>query len=512
MASTIGRTTMNCYEILGITPNADLKDINSAYKRLALKYHPDKTGADDAHLEFQKIQQAVEILRDSSRRGKHDAELLSRRIIKEEAINPSKQDTSSSWGWAASSPDLSALRTMAGRYMFSYANSVHMDPYSPESQEEIRRCERERQYGEQLRRESEQWEAYEGDPDFSRYTWTYDPETEEVMRQDRRKEAMHANVMRDEEQMQRGDGLDEEGEQVGYAEDDMAGTNVRSEFGEEVGDEEYQQYKGGGEYEDEEEYAGYEGGEEYEEDEGYEEYYEEEGYAGRENYEEENGCDAYGGSDQEEGEKEEEKDDPAFSITSTQQTQAEYESARQALISDSEDLLDMTSIGEPDDSVNEIGIISEKEPDTDENETFHSFCDEGEVCSNGDNATSQAMPTDGSSPSPRSLLDPLIPHFREKLNHPSGRYTEEDVHTELRGLVMESFCGWLETLRQEFSGAVPAATVRVSPEHCRHLGYWSKEFGSSECEICHRWMPIYTLSCPGCGIRACVGCKFHYEE
>ncbi|KAB8212355.1 hypothetical protein BDV34DRAFT_2774 [Aspergillus parasiticus] len=506
MASTIGRTTMNCYETLGITPNADLKDINSAYKRLALKYHPDKTGADDAHLEFQKIQQAVEILRDSSRRGKHDAELLSRRIIREEAINLSKQDTSSSWGWAASSPDLSALRTMAGRYMFSYANSVHMDPYSLESQEEIRRCERERQYGEQLRRESEQWEAYEGDPDFSGYTWTYDPETEEMIRQDRRKEAMHANVMRDEEQMQRGDVLDEEGEQGGCAEDGMAGTNVRSEFGGEVGDEEYQQYEGGEEYEDEEEYAGYEGREEYEE------YYEEEGYGGKENYEEGNGCDAHGGSDQEEGEKEEEKDDPAFSVTSTQQTQAEYESARQALVSDSEDLLDMTSIGEPEHSVNETGIISEKESDTDENETFHSFCDEGEVCSNGDNAASQAMPTDGSSPSPRSLLDPLIPHFREKLNQPSGRYTEEDVHTELRGLVMESFCGWLETLRQEFSGAVPEATVRVSPEHCRHLGYWSKEFGSSECEMCHRWMPIYTLSCPGCGIRACVGCKFHYEE
>ena len=47
---------MNCYEILGIPPNADLKDVNSAYKRLALKYHPDKTGADDAHLEFQKVQ------------------------------------------------------------------------------------------------------------------------------------------------------------------------------------------------------------------------------------------------------------------------------------------------------------------------------------------------------------------------------------------------------------------------------------------------------------------------
>ncbi|OGM45550.1 DnaJ domain protein [Aspergillus bombycis] len=499
---------MNCYEILGITPNADLKDINSAYKRLALKYHPDKTGADDGHLEFQKIQQAVEILRDSTRRGKHDAELLSRRNLRDQAINLFNQDTS--WGWAASSPDLSALRSMSGRYMFSYANSVHMDPYSPESRDEIRRCEREREYGEQLKRECEQWEAYEGNPDFSGYTWTYDPETEEMMRQNRRKEVMRARVMRDEEQTERGEMLDEEDEQEGCAEEGgMASTNPGSEFGEELGDEEYPQYEKGEEYEGEEKYEGGEEYEEQEDDEGYEEYYEEEEYAEKDDYEGGDGYDPYRGNDQE-GEKEE-KDDSAFSITSTQQTQAEYESARQAPVSDSEDLLDMTSVGEPVNPVDETGIISE-ESDTDENETFHSFSDGGEVCFNDDNVTSQATPADESSPSPRSLIDPLIPHFKEKLNHPSGQYTEEDIHTELRGLVMESFCGWLETLRLEFPGAESAATIQVNPEHCRHLGYWNKEFGSSECEVCHRWMPIYTLSCPGCGIRACVGCKFHYEE
>ncbi|KAB8254938.1 hypothetical protein BDV32DRAFT_142468 [Aspergillus pseudonomiae] len=503
MASTIRRTTMNCYEILGITPDADLKDINSAYKRLALKYHPDKTGADDAYLEFQKIQQAVEILRDSSRRGKHDAELLSRRILREQGINLSKQDTSS-WGWAASSPDLSALRSMSGRYMFSYTNSVHMDPYSPESQEEIRRCEREREYGEQLKRECEQWEAYGGDPDFSGYTWTYDPETEEMMRQNRRKEAMRARVMRDEGQTERGEMLVEEDEQKGCAEEGgMAGTNPGSEFEEEIDDEQYQQYEKGEENEGEEKYERGEEYEEHEDEEGYEENYEEEGYVGKEDIEEGNGYDPYGGDDQEED------DEPAFSVTSTQQTQAEYESARQAPASDSEDLLDMTSVGEPVSLVDETGIIPE-ESDTDENETFHSFSD-GEVCFNGDNVSSQATPVDESSRSPRFLIDPLIPHFREKLHHPSGQYTEEDVHTELRGLVMESFCGWLETLRLEFPGAESAATAQVDPEHCRHLGYWNKEFGSSECEMCHRWMPIYTLSCPACGIRACVDCKFHYK-
>lgn len=47
---------MNCYEVLGIAQDADLKEINSAYKRLALQYHPDKTGGDNVSVdEFRKV-------------------------------------------------------------------------------------------------------------------------------------------------------------------------------------------------------------------------------------------------------------------------------------------------------------------------------------------------------------------------------------------------------------------------------------------------------------------------
>lgn len=33
---------MDCYKILEISPDASDEDIRKAYKRLALKYHPDK--------------------------------------------------------------------------------------------------------------------------------------------------------------------------------------------------------------------------------------------------------------------------------------------------------------------------------------------------------------------------------------------------------------------------------------------------------------------------------------
>lgn len=44
----------NYYEVLGVASNATLKDINNAYKRLALKHHPDKAAGGDVD-EFQKV-------------------------------------------------------------------------------------------------------------------------------------------------------------------------------------------------------------------------------------------------------------------------------------------------------------------------------------------------------------------------------------------------------------------------------------------------------------------------
>lgn len=56
MAATFKKPIQDCYETLGITITASTRDINSAYKKLALKHHPDKAGGDDAsNDEFQKV-------------------------------------------------------------------------------------------------------------------------------------------------------------------------------------------------------------------------------------------------------------------------------------------------------------------------------------------------------------------------------------------------------------------------------------------------------------------------
>ncbi|GAM72952.1 chaperone protein dnaJ [Vibrio ishigakensis] len=61
------------YEILGVSRDASERDIKKAYKRLAMKYHPDRNPDDDAAAEkFKEVKEAYEILTDSQKRATYD--------------------------------------------------------------------------------------------------------------------------------------------------------------------------------------------------------------------------------------------------------------------------------------------------------------------------------------------------------------------------------------------------------------------------------------------------------
>jgi curved DNA-binding protein len=61
------------YQILGVAKNANEKDIKSAYRRLARKYHPDVNPNDKGTQEkFKEINEAYEVLSDADKRKKYD--------------------------------------------------------------------------------------------------------------------------------------------------------------------------------------------------------------------------------------------------------------------------------------------------------------------------------------------------------------------------------------------------------------------------------------------------------
>ena len=61
------------YEVLGVPKSAEEREIKKAYKRLAMKFHPDRNQGDkEAETKFKEVKEAYEILTDDQKRAAYD--------------------------------------------------------------------------------------------------------------------------------------------------------------------------------------------------------------------------------------------------------------------------------------------------------------------------------------------------------------------------------------------------------------------------------------------------------
>ena len=61
------------YEVLGVEKNASDAEIKKAYRKLAMKYHPDQNPGDKtAEEKFKEINEAYEVLSDADKKARYD--------------------------------------------------------------------------------------------------------------------------------------------------------------------------------------------------------------------------------------------------------------------------------------------------------------------------------------------------------------------------------------------------------------------------------------------------------
>lgn len=127
---------MNHYQALGVNQEAEPEVIKAAYKALSNKYHPDKNSSKSAGIKMRAINEAYEILSDSSKRSEYDKELSKGGKESEEnfdddnaesVFNDFDKQTSEDWSFAVEYfPNIDANYKSLSRISLRTANTYRL--------------------------------------------------------------------------------------------------------------------------------------------------------------------------------------------------------------------------------------------------------------------------------------------------------------------------------------------------------------------------------------------------
>ena len=119
------------YEVLGVSRTATQEEIKKGYRRMAMKYHPDRNKGDKhAEEKFKQVGEAYEVLKDEQKRAAYDR--YGRSAFNGGAGGPGAADSGgsevlmllSSATWAIFSPRFSAEDTPAAPDRISRCSAV----------------------------------------------------------------------------------------------------------------------------------------------------------------------------------------------------------------------------------------------------------------------------------------------------------------------------------------------------------------------------------------------------
>ena len=95
--------TLNHYEFLGVPTSATASEIRVAYRRLAMRYHPDMNASPEAVARFNALCEAYRCLSDPDARAAYDLQLAARvdpaisvEVAPEEVIQPPEEEEDNS--------------------------------------------------------------------------------------------------------------------------------------------------------------------------------------------------------------------------------------------------------------------------------------------------------------------------------------------------------------------------------------------------------------------------------